>query len=113
MTAVSSTAQNFNTPLHLLCKNKSVTAEMIQALGALHPAAAGDKDEVRSLLPATRARHDRRLVHCAEWQHTAARSLPKNECHGRDDPRSRRAPSGGGRREGSGAFAAARATRAM
>ena len=47
MTAVLSSAQNGITPLLFLCDNKSVTAETIQALGALHPAAAGEKDGVR------------------------------------------------------------------
>ena len=51
MTVVSSTAQNDNTPLHNLCQNTSVTVEMILALHALHPAAAGEKDRVRSQLP--------------------------------------------------------------
>ena len=53
MTAVSSTAQRGYTPLLLLCNNKSVTTEMSQALGVLHPAAAGEKDEV--LFAAARA----------------------------------------------------------
>ena len=51
MTAVPSTAQNDRTPLHILCANKSVTVEMIKALHALHPAAAGEKDNVRSQPP--------------------------------------------------------------
>ena len=55
VTTVSSTAQDGNTPLLLLCYNTSVTAEMIQALGALHPAAAGEKDKVRAAAHATRA----------------------------------------------------------
>ena len=66
MTAVSSTAQRGNTPLHLLCDNTSVTAEMIQALGALHPAAAGEKEKVWLPRPALHATCDRRLVLCAE-----------------------------------------------
>ena len=46
MTAVSSTAQEGGTPLLLLCGNTSVKAEMIQALGALHPAAASERGSV-------------------------------------------------------------------
>ena len=43
MTAVSPTAQDGDTPLHILCLNKSATLEMMQALHAFHPAAAGEK----------------------------------------------------------------------
>ena len=62
MTAVSSTAQDDYTPLHRLCLNESVTLEMIQALGAFHPAAAGEKDNVRRRARSTRARYDRRSL---------------------------------------------------
>ena len=40
-----------NTPLHRLCENESVAVEMMQALHALHPAAAGKKGKVRSQPP--------------------------------------------------------------
>ena len=58
MTAVSSTAQYYEMlgmPLHVLCNNTSVTAAMIQALGALHPAAAGEKPVWFVAARATRA----------------------------------------------------------
>ena len=52
MTAVSSTAQRGATPLHHLCKNKSVKVELIRALHGFYPAAAGEKDGVRPSAPA-------------------------------------------------------------
>ena len=59
----------------------------------------GEGDELAER-PARHARYDRRFVHRAEWLDAAAHSLQEHERHGRDDPGSRRAPSGGGRRQG-------------
>ena len=56
LTVVSSAAQGGDTPLHNLCGNKSVTLEMMQALHALHPAAAGEKSNVRFCSPAVDSR---------------------------------------------------------
>ena len=60
LTASSAAQGGFTvTALLILCENKSVTVEMIQALGAFYPAAAGEKTKVRRRARATHARYDR------------------------------------------------------
>ena len=66
MTVIPSSAQRGRTPLLILCNNTSVTVEMMQALHTFHPAAAGEKDQVRLQPRSTHARFDRRLVHRAD-----------------------------------------------